>query len=209
VFKNRFEAGRLLAKKILSSLSSIDFKNAVVLGIPRGGVVTAAAVSQKLQIPLSIVVTKKIGAPGQEELAVGAMAEDGSIVLDHDLIRRLAVDKKSLGVQIESSRLKVKSYRSKFKVKRPKLKGKIVILVDDGVATGATAEAAILCLKRKKPQELIVATPVSSRDSYESIQNLVDEIVVLETPEDFYAVGQFYRDFPQVTDEEVKSLLHK
>ena len=207
MFKNRFEAGFLLAKKILSSLSNIDFKNAVVLGIPRGGVVTAKAVSQKLQIPLSVVVTKKIGAPGQEELAIGAIAEDGSIVLDHDLIRRLTVDKKSLDVQIESSRLKVKSYRSKFKVKRLRLKGKIVILVDDGVATGATIEAAILCLKRKKPQKLIVATPVSSRDSYESIQNLVDEIVVLETPGDFYAVGQFYRDFPQVTDEEVIKIL--
>jgi len=209
VFKNRRAAGQLLAKRIKDNLSEFDLQNTVVFGIPRGGVVTAAEVARGLGAQLSIVVTKKIGAPGHEELAVGAVSEDGSKVLDHDLIARLRVKKIDLEKQIATAKAKIQDYKLKFKTKKLEIKNKTVILVDDGIATGSTVESAVLYLKKKKPKKLVVASPVSSRESYRSIGKMVDEMVVLDTPSAFYAVGQFYRDFPQVTDEEVVELIQE
>ena len=209
MFKNRRAAGQLLAKRIKDNLSEFDPQNTVVFGIPRGGVVTAAEVARGLGAQLSIVVTKKIGAPGHEELAVGAVSEDGSKVLDHDLIARLRVKKIDLEKQIATAKAKIQDYKLKFKTKKLEIKNKTVILVDDGIATGSTVESAVLYLKKKKPKKLVVASPVSSRESYRSIGKMVDEMVVLDTPSAFYAVGQFYRDFPQVTDEEVVELIQE
>ncbi|OGM15099.1 hypothetical protein A3D84_04535 [Candidatus Woesebacteria bacterium RIFCSPHIGHO2_02_FULL_42_20] len=209
MFKNRRAAGQLLAKRIKDNLSEFDLQNTVVFGIPRGGVVTAAEVARGLGAQLSIVVTKKIGAPGHEELAVGAVSEDGSKVLDHDLIARLRVKKIDLEKQIATAKAKIQDYKLKFKTKKLEIKNKTVILVDDGIATGSTVESAVLYLKKKKPKKLVVASPVSSRESYRSIGKMVDEMVVLDTPSAFYAVGQFYRDFPQVTDEEVVELIQE
>ena len=209
MFKNRRAAGQILAKKIKDNLPKFDPQNTVVFGIPRGGVVTAAEVARGLGAQLSIVVTKKIGAPGHEELAVGAVSEDGSKVLDHDLIARLRVKKIDLEKQIATAKAKIQDYKLKFKTKKLEIKNKTVILVDDGIATGSTVESAVLYLKKKKPKKLVVASPVSSRESYRSIGKMVDEMVVLDTPSAFYAVGQFYRDFPQVTDEEVVELIQE
>jgi len=130
-------------------------------------------------------------------------------VLDHDLIARLRVKKIDLEKQIATAKAKIQDYKLKFKTKKLEIKNKTVILVDDGIATGSTVESAVLYLKKKKPKKLVVASPVSSRESYRSIGKMVDEMVVLDTPSAFYAVGQFYRDFPQVTDEEVVELIQE
>lgn len=203
-FQNREQAGTALARKLSSFRGS---KNTLVLAIPRGGVPVAREIAKKLRLPLGVLVTKKIGAPGQEELALGAVGPEGFVVLDEELIERLGIEKNLLEKQIKRAKLKVKKYVSKFKGKKQGLKGKTVILVDDGIATGATVAVAIKYLKTKSPKKVVVAIPVAAEESVEKIQNLADEVVVLETPEFFKAVGQFYRYFPQVTDNEVVQLL--
>ena len=209
VFKDRKEAATLLAQKVKDQLLFFVSRKVVVLGIPRGGVVIAREVAKGLKAPFSIVVTKKIGAPGHEELAIGAMAQDGSKILDKELIAKLRIDDKSLARQIAETRTKIKNYRSKFERVSPRLREKIILLVDDGVATGSTVEAAILYLRKKQPARLIVASPVISKEAYVAIGRLVDKLIVLCIPDDFHSVSQFYKDFPQVTDEEVMTLLQK
>lgn len=210
-FMDRLEAGEKLAEKLPGKFD-------LVLAIPRGGVVVGQVVADRLGLPLRIVVTKKVGAPGQEELAVGAMGPDGRVVWDEELIARLGINKADLATQIKNAKLKIKNYLKKFEKVRPcsiagsDLNGKTVILVDDGVATGSTMEAAIEWLRHKCQMlnakcQIIVAVPVCAREAYEKLQGLADEVVCLSVPEDFGAVGQFYEHFPQVTDEEVVSIL--
>ena len=208
MFEDRYQAGELLAGK----LSAYQKKDVVVLAIPRGGVPVAKAVSKKLEAQLGIVVTKKIGAPEQEELAIGAVGPEGEIVLDQNLIHRMGIGEEALKNAIKKAQAKVKKYKSKFRLAqvskdRIKLRDKIIILVDDGIATGATIKAAIQYIKKKGTAKIILAVPVAPREALAEFRNLVDRIVVLSTPPLFQSVGQFYKSFPQVTDEEVLQLL--
>lgn len=205
MFKNRQEAGRLLAKK----LSCLKDKNPIVLAIPRGGVVIGREIAQFLGCPLDIIVTKKIGAPKNPELAIGAVGPEGIKVIDKNLCQRVGAADDYLKIKTEQLKkeiiIKEKILRQKQKPLSPA--GKTVILTDDGVATGSTVEAGIKFLKTKKPKKIILAVPVLASDTLERLLPLVDELIYLEAPWDFWAVGQFYQEFPQVEDKEVIKIL--
>lgn len=199
IFKDRQSAGKLLAKK-LKGRGDLGGRG-IVLGIPRGGVVVAAEIAKQLNLPLDILVVRKIGAPGQSELALGAVDADGEVVGD---VREIRDVREIVEREIEEIKRREKVYRGGKKALE--VKGKVVILVDDGIATGATAEAAINYLKRHGSEKIILAVPVASKEAVREIRG-IGEIKVLEIPEYFQAVGQFYQDFPQVLDKEVVSLL--
>jgi putative phosphoribosyl transferase len=203
VFESRTESGGLLAGKLLNFQNRRDV---IVFGIPRGGIVVAKRVSDILNVPLNTLVVKKVGDPNQPELAIGAVAVGGIVVnessgLDENITRQLFTE----AAKLVSKRAKL---YEKYE-KRQVIGGKTAILVDDGIATGATVLAAIKYLKKKKAKEIVLAIPIATQDAVEKFQKIVDKVVVLETPSDFYAVGQFYRNFPQVTDEEVIKILSK
>jgi putative phosphoribosyl transferase len=204
-FKDRVEAGEKLADK----LAEVVKGKGVVLGIPRGGVVTAKVVAKRLGWPLNVIVTKKIGYPGHEELAMGAIAEDGEPVWDERLRQQVGMSKEEEEKLVNQVRQeKVKKYVEKFrKGKDLVVKGKTVIMVDDGIATGRTVEAGIKWLRGKGVGKIVVGMPVCARDSAKRLKKLVDEWVCLDTPWNFMAVGQFYEEFTQIDDEEVKSIL--
>lgn len=205
MFKSREEAAELLAQK----LQNYKGKDAIILAVPRGGVVVGKTLAKKLSLPLDIVVTRKIGAPNQPELAIGAVGPEGAKFIDWGLAMRAGADEDYLKFKIEEQKKEVGKRFSKFRKgkKALELKGKIVIVTDDGIATGATIEAAVAWIRTKKPKKIILAVPVAPRDTVEKIKDKVEELIVLETPDEFFAVGQFYREFPQVTDEEVVRLL--
>lgn len=203
MFEDRKQAGLLLAAKLLWERGN----NFVVLAVPRGGVVVAKEVARVLKAPLGLVVVKKIGLPGQEELAIGAVAPDGFIALDSKTIKDFGVTPYFLK-KAEKEAFKELARREKtFRVKRESLRGKDAILVDDGIATGSTVEVAILYIRSKKPKKIILAVPVAPYEVISRLKRLVEKVVVIETPLSFSSVGQFYEDFPQVTDEEVIKLL--
>jgi len=205
-FRDRREAGQLLAEKL-------DFlkgkKDVIVLGIPRGGVVVAYEVAQALGVPLDVYITRKIGAPHNPELAIGAVASDGGIVLDHDLIRQLGVPENYVEKETERQRQEIERRAREYRGDRPPLElaGKTVIVIDDGVATGATTMATLRALKKQKPQELILAIPVGPPETVKELSKEADQVVCLSTPRLFWAVGAFYTVFDQTPDEEVKRLL--
>lgn len=205
MFINRQQAGELLAEK----LKEYRNKDVVVLGIPRGGVVVAKVVADALEVPLDVVIVKKIGAPNNPELAIGAVGPGGVVYWDNKLYRRLGIDKKNrnyeLGIMNKEREEREELLRGKRKMVT--IKNKTVLLVDDGVATGATVMAAAKYVKKVGAKEIILAIPVIAKDTLLSIKRYFDEVVFLESPEEFYAVGQFYQDFPQVSDEEVVFLL--
>ena len=192
-FTDRNQAGNLLAEK----LSSYRGQHALVLGLARGGVVTARAVADGLNLPLDVVVVKKIGAPGQEELAIGALAPDGVSYGDFGKSQIT-----NLNDQIKQKTLLYRKGRKPYR-----LHNKTAILVDDGAATGATMEAAIRWVRKKHAKKIVVALPVVPKELIPKISPEVDELVVLHAPDEFGAVGQFYERFEQVTDEEVVELL--
>jgi len=206
MFQNRAQAGKKLASKLLSYKAT---KNLIVLAIPRGGVVVGKILSQALDCPLEVIVTKKIGAPGNPELAIGAVGVVGKPVIDEELAERVGADENYLKSKILNLKSEIKRREKIFRRdKLPlNLKDKTVILTDDGVATGATMMAAVEIARQQNPKKIIVAVPVIAKDTLEKIESLADEVVFLDAPEMFFAVGQFYQDFPQTTDEEVKKLL--
>lgn len=203
MFENRIKAGELLGAK----LSSYKESDSLLAAIPRGGVVVGKAISDMLNIPLTFVLTRKIGAPGQSELAIGAAASGGIVVRDEKLISDLSVSERYIKNEIKKERKVMAQRQKKYGKCTTNLKGKPVILVDDGIATGATVKAAIAYLRKQKVNKVILAVPVAPKDAVEELKSLVDKIIVLDTPDDFSSVGQFYRYFPQVTDEEVVKLL--
>jgi len=194
IFKDRKAAGSLLAKKLRRTKADL------ILGIPRGGVVVAAEIAKALKLPLDIVVVRKIGHPNQPELALGAVDSDGEAVLDESLISQF---------EIKKAWKEVKRREDEYRQgKEPiDVEGKTVILVDDGIATGLTTLSAINYLKRHQASKIILAVPVASTEAVDKLSKEVWEMVVLHTPEYFQAVGQFYHDFEEVTDEEVVQLL--
>lgn len=205
VFRDRIDAGRQLAFRLLHYKG----KDVVVLGIPRGGVIVAAEVASQLGAPLDVIIPRKIGAPFNPELAVGAVAPDGTVIYDEDLLERCRIEKSSLqkeiAQEIEEIRERLRLYRGE---RHPlDCAGKTVIVIDDGIATGFTVQAALRSLRRENPEQLVLAVPVAPRDTLERLQQEVDELICLVTPEMFYAVGQFYDDFHQTTHEEVIAAL--
>lgn len=207
IFEHREDAGRRLAAQLE------EYRNRgalIVLGIPRGGLVVAAPVARALGAPLDVIIVRKIGAPFNEELAVGAVEPSGRILLDEDLIRGLKVDRNEVLHVAEQERKELARRLKKFRGDRPFpcLEGRTVILVDDGIATGKTVEAAVDGLQEVGVAELVLAVPVAPREAVAHLQDRVDRLVCLETPHPFYAVGQFYRGFQQVQDGEVTALLH-
>lgn len=206
MFQDRVEAGRLLAAE-LKEIGPV--KDGVVVAIPRGGVVVGAEVAKDLDIPIDVIVPRKIGAPFNPEVAVGAVTEDGTTIFDERALRLLGLARESLDdavkVQLAEIARRTQLYRS-GKDPLP-LEGKTVILVDDGVATGYTTLAALRSVKNARPARVVLAVPVAPPDTAEMLSGEVDEMICLLTPEPFYAVGQFYRRFDQTTDEEVIALL--
>lgn len=206
IFSNRRDAGEKLVPELNKYRND---PNAVVIGLPRGGVVTAFEVAKGLHLPLDVVCPRKIGAPFNPELAIGAITETGEGVFHHDLISGLGVSQKYIEQEVEKEKKVAQRRLALFRKNRPKvsLQGKTVIIVDDGLATGATMQAAIKSVKKEMAERIVVAVPVAPQDIFEKIQEEVDEIVVLDTPAYFAAVGQFYVDFTGTEDEEVVELL--
>lgn len=205
VFEDRKQAGKLLSEKLS------DYKNqkdVVVLAIPRGGVIVGYEIAKELGVVLDVVVTKKIGAPQNPELAIGAVAEDGKPIFDQDLLGRLQVDSSYLKKATLEVHKKIVDYVEIFRKGRVlDVGGKTVIVTDDGVATGSTVEAALSWIREKEPVEIILAVPTGARDSIARLEKLADKTICLDKPLWFAAVGQFYREFSQVSDEEVKRIL--
>ncbi len=207
IFRDRKEAGELLAEAILRKYNG-TLKNPVVIAIPRGGVIVAKPIADTLNAPITLVIPRKIGAPFNEEFAIGAVTEDGYILMNPTITEDLAY---RMGITREYIERKAKEELKEIeRRKRLYLQGREipitnrdVILVDDGIATGLTVKAAILSLKRQKPNRIILAVPVMPADKVSEFQELVDDLIALYTPEYFSAVGQFYYDFSQTSDEEV------
>lgn len=204
MFIDRRDAGEQLAE----ALASLADDEVVVLGIPRGGVEVAAVVAQALHAPLDVVIPRKVGAPGNPELGLGAVAEDVE-VLDQHLIRVLDVSEDYLRQKIAEEREEIARRSALYRSGRPAvdLTGKVAVVVDDGVATGGTAAAALRWARAKGAKRVVLAVPVAPGDAVRRLKDEADEIRVLATPEPFFAVGQWYRSFPQIPDERVIQLL--
>ncbi len=204
LLKNRADAG----KKLAIALKGTS-KKAVILAVPRGGVVVGYEIAKELGVPMDIFITKKIGAPNNPELAIGAVAEDGTLLLDESLVEMLSVSESYLVEEVERQKMEIKrrlkSYRGN--VANPEVAGREVILVDDGVATGSTLKAALRSLRKQGAKPLVVAVPVGPPDTVTALKKEADRVVCLFTPEPFYAIGEFYEDFDQTSDEEVTELL--
>ncbi len=208
MFNDRRDAGIQLALKLKEYR---DKEGVLVLALPRGGVVTGYEIAHYLNAPLDIVIVRKIGFHGQPELGIGAVSETGAVVLNQFIISTYGVYKDYIEGEISRQKEEI-SRRVKFYRKGkglPDLREKTIILVDDGVATGATMKAAISTLREEKLTKLIVALPVAPLDMAQELEQMVDEFICIETPVDFMAVGAYYRDFTQVSDEEVVELLQK
>ncbi len=181
----------------------------MVLAIPRGGVVVGAEVARALGAPFDLIIPRKVGAPDNEELAIGAVAPDGTVYVDRRLVSMLRVPDAYLEAKVAREMKEIARRMEHYRGNRPfpSLAGKTVIVVDDGVATGATVLAAIMALRRREPARVVLAIPVSPRDTLGRLQQEADEVFCLATPEPFYAVGQFYQSFEQTSDDEVVRLL--
>ncbi|HUV05528.1 MAG TPA: phosphoribosyltransferase family protein [Armatimonadota bacterium] len=206
IFEDRVDAGKRLAAR----LEQYRGPDTIVLAIPRGGVVVGYQVATALRVPLDVVIPRKIGAPGQPELAIGAIGDDVS-ALDEETIRYLGVSEEYIRDEIERQRRELERRWRLYHGDRPfpDIEGKTVILVDDGVATGYTTVAAARTIRRKHPAELVLAVPVAPPESLVRLIPEVDDLVVLETPQPFFSVGSWYYQFEQTTDEEVIDLLHR
>lgn len=183
----------------------------VVLAIPRGGVIIGAEIAERLPATLDVVIPRKMGAPFNPELAVGAVTEDGTMILDHDLVQQLNVSKSYLEEESKRQIQEIKRRMSRYRqaVETVSATGRQVIVVDDGIATGSTMLAAIASIKKSKPLQLVVAVPVAPSDTESQFRKVADEYVCLHSPEFFAAIGQFYLEFEQVSDEEVIEALIK
>ncbi|MFC4857604.1 phosphoribosyltransferase [Actinophytocola glycyrrhizae] len=203
-FRDRADAGRVLAAR-LAHLRAAD---PVVVGLPRGGVPVAAEVAAALGAPLDVVLVRKIGAPDREELAVGAVGEDGVTVRNEAVLRELGLSWEGLAERVARERDVIRERAVSLRSRpRPALRGRTVILVDDGIATGATVVAALRVLRDLGAARVVLAVPVAPPDSLAAIAPLADEVVCPATPRRFAAVGQWYDDFTQVPDDQVRKLL--
>jgi putative phosphoribosyl transferase len=205
MFRNREDAARQLAEK----LKERELHDPLVLAIPRGGVVTGAVLARELGADLDIVLSRKLRAPGQPELAIGAISEDGQVYLNHYAQEFLDVMEEYLAEERRYQMAEIARRKKLFRAVRPQapIAGRSVIVTDDGIATGSTMIAALQAVKTQKPQEVIVAVPVASPDRLKEVRRWCDDVVCLLHPEEFWAIGQFYEDFTQVEDEQAIQLL--
>lgn len=211
VYKDRKDAAEFLVQKLEEIYGNqLEREHTVILGIPRGGVVTGDVIAEQLGVELDVLVSRKIGSPFNEELAVGAVMHDGTFFPNKDIIKTLDIPKMYIDRQIAVQMKEIERRLLKFRGSNNYyLEGKIVILVDDGIATGATIFAAIRWLRNQRVRKIVVAVPVGPPDTIMRLEKAADEVVVLQSPILFGAVGEFYQDFSQVTDDEVVEILQK
>ena len=205
MFSDRHDAGRQLAERLAAQASA----HPVVIGMARGGLPVAAPVADRLAAPLDVIVVRKIGVPWHPELGVGAIVEGGVLILNEALMAEIGVRREDVAEVIRHERAvlgeRVESYRGD-RAPVP-VEHRVAILVDDGLATGFTARAAIAALRERGASRVVLAVPVASHASVEDLRLVADEVVALETPHEFYAIGEFYADFSQTTDDEVVRIL--
>ena len=208
IYRNRFEAGKHLAKQLAKYANREDV---LVLALPRGGVPVAFEVAKALRAPLDIFLVRKLGVPGHEELAMGAIATGDVRVLNPDVVDYLGIPASVIDAVAADELRELDRRERAYRGDRPEpdVRGKTVILVDDGLATGSTMRAAAAALRQRKPARIVVAVPVSAPQTCDEYRMGVDEIICAKTPEPFYGVGLWYEDFSQTTDEEVRDLLEK
>lgn len=206
MFNDRIDA----AQKLIPQLKKYEgIPEAILLAIPRGALEIGAVLRDALKIPLDIVVTKKIGAPGNEEYAIGSVAPDGSAQLNQGVVTLYGIPPTYIQNEIERLQVLIKQRYKEYRGDPipPDLHDKIVIVLDDGIATGFTTLAAVRYIRSQKPKKIVLAVPVAAADSIRKLTPEVDELICLQTPSDFFAVGQFYRHFNQVEDSQAKALL--
>jgi predicted phosphoribosyltransferase len=205
-FRDRHEAGRVLATRLLAYANRSDV---LVLALPRGGVPVGFEVAHALKAPLDIFLVRKLGVPGHEELAMGALASGGVRVLNEDVVRQLRIPDAVIDAVAREEQRELERRDRLYRDGRPPIdvRGRTVILVDDGLATGSTMRAAILALRRQHPAAIVVAVPVAAAATCAEFASEVDDVVCASTPEPFYAVGLWYADFTQTTDQQVHDLL--
>lgn len=207
-FQDRSEAGKFLARMLQYYTGD---PNVVVLALPRGGVPVAFEIARVLDAPLDIFIVRKLGAPGYEELAMGAIATGGVRVFNEDVIRQLGVSQGSIEASIRAEEDEIERRENAYRGDRPpaELQNRHILLVDDGLATGASMRAAIGALRQRQPAAITIAVPVGSPEVCEQFRSEVDEVICGHTPESFRAVGAWYRDFTQTTDDEVRDLIDR
>lgn len=208
LFWNRKQAGERLAKRLMGYA---DREDVLILALPRGGVPVGFEIARVLHAPLDVFVVRKLGTPGQEELAMGAIAPGGIRELNRDIVDTLMISDETLEMIVRQEQAELERREKAYRGDRPRpeIRGKTVILVDDGLATGASMRAAVHAIRTMSPEKIIVAVPVGAVDTCKDFRNLADEIVCLEKPEPFYGVGAWYEDFSQTSDEEVREFLDR
>jgi len=205
-FRDRPQAGQLLSKKLAGYANREDV---IVLALPRGGVPVAREIARSLRTPLDVFLVRKLGVPGQEELAMGAIASGGVRILNQDIVQAMAIPTHVIdsvtATEVQELARRERLYRGDRPA--PDVLSRTVILVDDGLATGATMRAAVAALRRMKPRRIVIAVPIAAVPTRQEFAREVDEIVCLHTPEPFFSVGFWYDDFSQTTDEDIREML--
>ncbi|MFW5883365.1 MAG: phosphoribosyltransferase [Verrucomicrobiota bacterium] len=207
IYENRIDG----AHALLKDLRKYGGEDAIVVGLPRGGVVVGAIIAEALDLPLDVIVARKIGAPSQPELAIGAVAPNGVRFIEPEAVRALGLKPEVVDEITESARQEAQRRMERYSGGRsmPDLKGKTVIIADDGLATGATARAAALAAQAEQPSKIVIAVPVGASDTVRALAEIADEVICPAQPQPFHAVGLWYRNFDQTTDQEVMDLLSK
>lgn len=205
-FTDRHAAGQVLAERLVQYADRADV---VVLALPRGGVPVGHEVARALHAPLDVFIVRKVGAPQQPELAMGAIASGGVEVINRDTLEALNIDEATFRTVAAQELIELQRREEAYRGGRPPrdVRGRIVILVDDGVATGASMQAAVLALRRQEPARIIVAVPVGAPGTCETLREIADDVVCVRMPEPFYAIGLWYEDFSQTRDQEVRKML--
>jgi len=206
--KNRVEAGQLLADALQPYAGRTDV---LVLALPRGGVPVAFEVAERLEAPLDLMLVRKLGVPGQEELALGAMASGGIKILNTELVQNVNISETVIDRIVSKEKKELERREQAYRGNRPppEIRDRCVILIDDGLATGATMRVAVSAVRQQQPTQIIVGIPVAPPDTVEKLRREADEVFCLATPEPFFAIGTWYTDFSQISDEEVRDLLSR
>ena len=211
IFRNRVEAGALLAAEVSRRLRDVPADDLVVLGLPRGGVPVAAAVANALGAPLDVIVVRKLGVPYQPELAMGAIGENGMRVLNSEVLAVAGVRDSDIAEVERRERAELERRALLYRAGHPPiaLAGKTAVIVDDGIATGSTVAAAAQIARQAGAERVIVATPVGPPSTIKRLASVADEVIAVRTPENFFAIGEWYSDFSPTSDDEVRRLLHR
>ena len=206
LFQNRREAGKILAKRLLKYA---DRSDVIILALPRGGIPIAYEIALAMKAPLDVVIVRKLGLPGREELAIGAIASGGVQIMNQDIVQMLGIDAATISSVLEQELQELERREENYRGSRPapELRDRTVIVVDDGLATGASMRAAVMGLRAQSPAQIVVAVPAAAPQAIELLEPEVDEMICMISPDPFEGVGKWYKDFAQMTDEEVRSLV--